>query len=103
MNAERPGQDIPLSDRDLRTLRRVAAANCEHARSWNEWSRSLADMLRDDNPHLSDVDLARVVIKTAGLIGHYATLHDLTGRQAAGVMAGAAAELASLEIGDAHL
>lgn len=98
--ADRTQRDRELDEHELQALRRLAAITCSDSCGWQDMTRGLADCLRDACPDLSDVALARILLRTGGLLAHYVHLRQLTGRQAAGVINGAAAELAALEIGD---
>lgn len=93
-----------LTEGEQRQLRRIARIRCANEGTCDcpELRRGIADLLRAEHPELSDVALARIVLEAGGLLIHYAQTYHLSGTGAAAVIAGAALELASLEIGEPH-
>jgi hypothetical protein len=88
---------MSLTDRDKTILRNVASITCQPG--CNKAQRDVADHLRTRFPHLSDADLAAVLINVAGPAAAIARANTISGPGVAAFVAGVAAELAALEIG----
>jgi hypothetical protein len=89
-----------LTDLDKQMLRRAASIRCNPGCDHDKVARKIADHLRTRFPDLADAELAAVLINLAGPLAAVAKANQLTGTAITGFVAGVAADLAALEIGD---
>jgi hypothetical protein len=89
-----------LTDHDKNALREMAAIPCETPTCpCTDWKATLADEMRRVAPGVADEQLAALMLRASGLLGLIAIGHNLKASAVTGIMAGAAVELAALEIG----
>jgi hypothetical protein len=90
-----------LSSRDLIALRIVRDTPCNAPDCpCTAWKTELADAVRKIAPDITDAQLAKILLRISGYVGMRALPHNLAGWAVGGLIAGAAADLAALELAD---
>lgn len=87
-----------LTDAERRVLEEVRASRCAPECSCHRWKQRLADKLRTQHPGIDDVTLARIILTVANHLSVAAMYHRLDGGRTARIAAGAAVELAALDL-----
>lgn len=88
-----------LNRHDLVALRIVRDTPCETPDCpCLTWKTELADAVRKIAPDVTDAQLAKILLRISGYVGMRAIPNNLAGWAVGGLIAGAAADLAAMEL-----